>query len=377
MENQHVQLVTPTQDFKDFMSMQEGLAKNVTYYNQINGRQFSEASITRKDGHIYYAANTFKVVKSTKSSYYIKRVTKDGFTIDPKGKLSIWFNKNIFQIPYVQMVFTHFNFNWLSEKLHPFVTKGIFEKMIAGKITNNTDVCKAYIKVMRINCSPALFLQLFTSSNILTSKQDFLRQASVAKDVNHLISYLMDVSEEATRHKYHILSDMVKEAQILEKKIDYTWSLNRLKEEHKAWTEQIMQVEIDALDDKVISKIEKFERYTPSEFKLLKTQKEVFAEGKLMKHCVYTAYWNSIKQGNYLAYHITFGDEEATLGINIYDDKLIYNQCYSRYNGSISTNLELKVRDFVDQLNEQVKRDGVLKELQNNIINEPILNYEI
>jgi len=371
-----IQLVSPQQEFADFIALPDGLAKNISYYNNFQSRNFTEASITKKDGCIYYAANTFKVVKSTKSSYYIKRVTKDGFTIDQKGKASFWFNKTIFQMPYINEVFKHFNFNWLDAKLYPFITKGIFEKMVAGKITNNTDVCKAYIKAMRLNCSPALFLQLFQTTTI--SKQDFLRRAVVAKDINHFIEYLLTPNDGRSNL---VFEDMVKEALILEKKIDYKWSSKRLTEEHKDWTEQIMQIEIDSLDSKNVSGIEKFDRYTPDGFKLLKTQKEVFYEGKTMKHCLYTAYWSSIKNSSYLAYHITLGEEEATLGVNIYSDKLVYNQCYTKYNGPVSSKMQVKVTDFVAQLNEQVERDGILKykqeqdnqeyvQLENNIVNE-------
>ncbi len=367
-----IQIVAPQPEFREFMSMPDGVAKNVAYYNNFYGRNFSEASITRKNGCIYYATNTFKIVKSTKTSYYVKRVTKDGFTIDEKGKLSVWFSKSIFQMPYINEIFKHFNFNWLDVKLYPFITKGIFEKMVASKITNNTDVCKAYIKAMRLNCSPALFLQLFQTSSI--SKQDFLRRAAVAKDINHLIEYLLLPTDGRNNLVYE---DMIKEAQILEKKIDYKWSAKRLVEEHKAWTEQIMQVEIDSLDDATISVVERFDKYTPQQFKLLKTQKEVFYEGKTMKHCVYTAYWSSIKNNRYLAYHIDLNGEEATLGVNIYDDKLVYNQCYSRYNGSISSAMNTLVNQFIDKLNEQVKRDGVVLQtaenyvqVGNNIVNE-------
>jgi hypothetical protein len=365
-------IVLPQQEFKDFMAMPDGLVKNIKFYNDIYSRAFSEASITKKDGCIYYAANTFKVVKSTKSSYYVRRTTKDGFTINEKGKVSVWFNKSIFQVPHIMQLFKHLNFNWFSEKLYPFVTKTIFEKMVAGKITNNTDIAKAYIKAMRINCSPALFLQLFENTSI--SKQEFLRQASVAKDVNHLIEYLLSPNDTRSRL---VIEDMIKEAQMLERKIDYKWSSKRLTEEHKAWTEQIMQVEIDSLDNESIPGVERFDRYTPDEFKLLKTQKDVFYEGKTMKHCVYTAYWTSIKNNTYIAYHVTNGDEEATLGVNVYSDKVVYNQCYSRYNGSISSKLQTKVKSFVEELNEQVQRDGILKETveqyvqkTNHIINE-------
>jgi len=364
-----IQLVAPQQEFRDFMALPDGLAKNATYYNNFQGRNFTDAFITRKEGNIYYAANTFKVVKSTKSSYYVKRVTKDGFTINEKGKLSVWFGKSVFQLPHINQVFMHFNFNWLDVKLYPFVTKGIFEKMVAGKLTNNTDVCKAYIKAMRLNCSPSLFLQLFQTGSI--SKQDFLRRAAVAKDINHFIEHLLLPNDNRSLLVYE---DMVKEALILEKKIDYKWSSKRLTEEHKAWTEQIMQIEIDALEDVVIPFVDKFSRYTPDGFKLLKTQKEVFYEGKTMKHCLYTAYWSSIKNNSYIAYHITSGDEEVTLGINIYDDKLRYNQCYSRFNGPVSSKMHVIVTNFVEQLNEQVERDGILKETKIEYKVNPIFN---
>jgi len=366
-------IVLPQQEFKDFMAMPDGLMKNIKFYNDIQNRAFSETSITKKDGFVYYVANTFKVVKSTKSSYYIRRTTKDGFTINEKGKVSVWFNKSIFQIPHIIQLFKHLNFNWFSEKLYPFVTKTIFEKMVAGKITNNTDVAKAYIKAMRINCSPSLFLQLFETTTI--SKQEFLREASVAKDVNHLIEYLLSPPNDTKTRL--VIDDMIKEAQMLERKIDFKWSFKRLTEEHKAWTEQIMQLEIDALDDENIPGVERFDRYTPDGFKLLKTQKDVFYEGKTMKHCLYTAYWTSIKHNSYIAYHITLGDEEATLGINVYNDKMMYNQCYSRYNGLISSKMQVKVKNFVEELNEQVQRDGILKETveeyvqkTNHIVNE-------
>jgi len=271
-------------------------------------------------------------------------------------------------------LFKYYNFNWLNTSMYQFMTKTIVEKMLAGKITNNLDVIKEYVKVMRLKCSPALLLKLFITDDNRLSKTDFLREASVAKDINHLIEHLLNPNDQRGRI---IFQDMVKEAQILEKKIDYKWSHSRLVEEHKAWTEQIMQIEIDTLDNTTIPDIERFDRYTPDNFKLLKTQKEVFYEGKTMKHCVYTAYWPSIKNGSYLAYHIEQNGEEATLGVNVYEDKIVYNQCYSRYNGNISSALKLTVMQFVENLNEQVRRDGVsFYSVQNytlkddNIINE-------
>ena len=368
-----IQLRTPDVELKNFMSMENGTAKNILYYRTMLSRKFTESNICKKDGKIYYSVVDL-VPKKSKYSYYISKASKDGFTIDEKGKLKVWYNKSIFQIPYIVDVFSYFNFNWLSEKLYPYVTKGIFEKMVAGKITNNTEVVKAYFKAMRINASPALFIKLIESSSV--AKQEFLRTAAIAKDINHYMEYVYERSkgEHQDYDRVHILHDMTQEALILDEKIDFKWSTNRLREVHKEWTEKIMEEEINTTDDKVLEYVAKFDKYTPEGFKLLKTQREVFYEGRTMKHCVYTAYWDNIKRGNYLAYHVTLGEEEATLGVSMYGGDIVYNQCYTRYNQGISTDMQVKVRAFVEELNEQVKRDGTLYfDKPNNIVETELI----
>jgi hypothetical protein len=126
-----------------------------------------------------------------------------------------------------------------------------------------------------------------------------------------------------------------------------------------------MEIEIQSLEDSPVDNVDKYDRYTLEGFKLLKTQKEVFFEGKTMHHCLYTAYWTSIKNGNYLAYHINIDGEEATLGVYLdrhsKDRSVYYSQCYTAYNKRISSELEVIVADFVAELNKQVIRDGIIK----------------
>ena len=217
---------------------------------------------------------------------------------------------------------------------------------------------------MHINASPSLFIKFLDKCD--SSKVEILRVAGVAKDLNHYFEDNIKLRTATMSNPYpqdsytrnQLLNDMIQEAQILGKKIDYTWSLNRLKEVHKEWTEEIMKIEIESLDDVSVNGIDYFDKFTPEGFKLLKTQKEVFAEGSLMRHCVYTAYWNTIKNGNYLAYHVNYKGEEATLGINIYNDRVVFNQCYSRYNQSVSDELRLHVMMFIDNLNHELKKEN-------------------
>ena len=359
MSTEIIKIRTPEEKYGEFMNMPSSVVKNIKYYREIMGHSFIEANICKKDGCVYFSHTVFNVKKS-KNGYYRQNKSRDGFTVDQKGKIKVWFGKNIFQIPCIGEVFNYLNCNWLDQKLYPYVTKTILEKIIAGKITNNIDVVKAYFKMMKINGSPSLFLKMINTNNV--SKIELMRYMSVAKDVNHLFEYwIIRHSAETDYPKNQLFYDMVQEAHILDKKIDFNWSFNRLKEEHKAWTQEIMQYEIESLDDISVESLNKFDRYTPEGFKLLKTQREVFYEGKTMNHCVYTAYWNSIAKGNYLAYHVNINGEEATLGLHIYGDTISYNQCFSYYNKSISPELSTITMEFFNHLKEQVERDGVLK----------------
>lgn len=355
-----IKLQSPDSTYTEFMEMPNGTLKNIRYYRDIMSRNYAESSICKKDGCMYYAYNVFTVKKS-KNGYYVNRKHRQGFTVNEKGKLSVWFGANIFQIPFISDVFNYLRCNWLNQKLYPYVTKTILEKIIAGKITNNYDVVRAYFKMMKINASPSLFIELINKTDI--NKSYFLRQMCVAKDINHLMEYIIkrktDVSREFAINSY-IIDDMIQEAMILDEKIDFKWSVNKLNEVHKKWTQEIMRHEIDALDDVAVESLDKFDKYTPKGFKLLKTQKEVFYEGRTMNHCVYTGYWTTIKNGRYLAYHIEINGEQATLGINV-DQKLSFNQCFSFYNRPISTELNTIVQEFYNNLVEQVERDGILK----------------
>ena len=362
-----IQIEPIQQEFTNFMNMEDGIAKRIEYYKSMMSRTFREAVLCKKeDGHIYYSVKSV-MVKKGKNCFYVKRHVTDGFTIDPKGKLKVWFNKTVFQMPFLNSVFHHYNFNWLHQKMQPYLTKTILEKMFNGKLTNNRDVAAAYLKMMKIDCSATLFVKMLECNTGIT-KEDFLRQSAIAKDVNHLLEeYISRSGQDESRNydRYNMLNDMVQEAQILEEKIDYKWSTLRLKEVHKQWTSKIMEIEIQSLEDSPVDNIDKYDRYTPSEFKLLKTQREVFFEGKTMHHCLYTSYWTSIKNGNYLAYHININGEEATLGVYVdrhsKDRAVYYSQCYSYYNKRISPELECLVANFVADLNEQVMRDGIIK----------------
>jgi hypothetical protein len=344
------------QEYTDFMSLPMGVYKNIQYYNNIQGKVFFESNLCKKEGCTYYSHVLFKMKKS-KNGYYRQNTQKHGFTLE-KGKLSIWYGKNIFEVPGIWKVFEHMNLNWLNTKLMPYVTKGIAEKLLNGKITNNMELVKAYIKVMRLNCSGKLLYSTIEAGNY--NKQVLLLMMSVAKDQNHFLEYCLSVDPE--KQTNYLLMDFVKQAQILDRKIDYTWSTKRMHDEHQQWTREIMEVEVRDMEDVVAENTLNFTEFTRLGFTLLTTKKEVFAEGKTMNHCLYTNYWSSIKNGNYLAYHIDFFGEKATLGCYI-SDGISFNQCYGYSNQSVSGDLKAYASRFVEELNQFAKEKHLIKEL--------------
>jgi hypothetical protein len=358
MENVVLQPVQ--QEYVDFMSLPMGVYKNIQYYNTMQGRAFFEANLCKKDGFTYYTHTTFKVKKS-KNGYYRQNSQKYGFTLDQKGKLSVWYGKNIFEIPGIHAIFNHMNLNWFNVKLIPYVTKGIAEKMLTGKISNNTDLLKAYIKVMRLNCSPKLLHSVIEGGHY--SKPLLLQMISVAKDQNHFLEFcLNEASSDEIRLNYFI-TDLVKQAQILGRQIDYMWSSKRMQEEHTKWTKEIMDVEVNDMKDVVSKTSVKFSEFKCDGFKLLTTKKEIYTEGKVMNHCIYTNYWSSVQNGNYLVYQVDWFGERATLGCYMSDEKITVNQCYRHSNRAISSGLtDLINTIFINSINRWAKENKIINQ---------------
>lgn len=375
MEN--IVLLSPEENFTNFMSLPEGTYKNIVYNKEIRGHTFKEANIAKDGGKTYYSVSSFQVMKN-KGAYYVKRTHKDGFTLNEKGKVSVWFGKTIFNLPHLILVCKYFNMNWFSTQLMPYITKSIFEKMLSGKLTNNSDIMKAYVKINRLDVSPKKFLD--TVMDKQWTKSDLLRHFSVAKDQNHVLDWFTKKDEDNKGYlRSHTMNDLIDQAGILGRKIDFKWSEKRINEEHKLWTREIMAEELKMMEDIRPEWIEKYKPFSISGFRLMESQKEIFEEGTYMDHCVYTNYWSSIKNGSYLVYHLTKGDEEATLGLNLYADKITFNQCYRKRNELISDELQKDVESFIKHLNNKAAIAGYIKpknELHHTITNSEDTNFQ-
>jgi len=364
-------LIDIPQEVIEFLKMENNVYKNLMYERKFNGRSYPEVSICKKEGKIHFSDTQLTIKKNMNkdggSSFYLRPMKKAGFTIDEKNKLSVWFGKSVFELPHISFFYNYMNYNWLDKNVYPYITKSVLEKMLKHKITNNLDLIASYLKSMRISASPKKFLEVITK--IGQNKQNLLRLLSVAKNNDHLLDLFIDNSKNTPGDSVlatYDLEDLIKQAFILGRKIDFTWSQNRIKEEHKMWTREIMAVELNYLEDKDIPLKNFWSAFQHPGYTLLTTQKEVFIEGTTMDHCLYTNYEREISSGQYLAYSVEHNGEKATLGLSIkrhpnLDKRLVakINQSTGKRNQSISAELRIKNQEFVSALNNHLMKNPV------------------
>jgi hypothetical protein len=229
--------------------------------------------------------------------------------------------------------------------------------VLLGKITNPRDLIKAIVKanptLRGINISTEL-LWKYCNNRAGSRLQSLCDTLSVAKDPNHAIEYVIEKD-----YLDHHLSDLVKQAQMLGRKIDFKWSKSRIAEVHTEWTKEIMDIEQENVPQKEYNY--KNELPANGSLELITNSKELYIEGRTMGHCVFTNYADSVENKTYFVFRFTDRDVRATVGINKYWDKneFVVNQMYGKFNGNID-------RCHHDYVEEWVARPEVQQWFRDN-----------
>ena len=134
-----------------------------------------------KDGLFHYTDAIYEAKFG--NVLFLKSKKLQGFTYDPKKKkVSVWFRQSIAMFN-LGRFYTYKGYEWvIKENISKYITKGLFEKILSGKITNPYDACVYIAKSLRIKCSPEL-LRLSIKKGL--DKCFILTAAYTAKDFNH------------------------------------------------------------------------------------------------------------------------------------------------------------------------------------------------
>lgn len=192
--------------------------------------------------------------------------------------------------------------------------------------------------------------------DLLSVRSGILRLMNGVRTTELLAAKLSPTVKDFT-DTYMLLNDTV--FMFKQRGLEYNsqWSLNRWKEEH----------------DKIYKKIllEKFSEEPFEEslsctshgytFTLLNNQLDIAKEGSLMGHCV-GSYAGRCEKGVYAVFRVE-GEERATLGLRMVVDLLentnifVRDQCYGKYNSSVSDKLRTVARIISDNYT-MYKKDG-------------------
>lgn len=339
------------QEIKDFLKMPPSIKKNLMYQRRFQGNVCTTANVLiREDGTVHYSYTVYRIKRA--KAFFLKKDQHYGFTVDPKGKMKVWFGGKLQTIPCLNEVLYKLDKDWVKNEYLQFMTPSVMGKVIAGKITNPHDLFTAILKLYRVKNASASKLRHAVEKNVL-NKTHLLQGIAAAKNLDHYVDFL--INSGGLTHG--TVPDMIQQALVLERKIDFNWSAKRMEEEHKKWTDDLMDLESDSMSKEPLEWLKPFREFSTGSYKLLETEFDVFAEGKRMRHCVFTNYWTSIQHKSYVVFHVDDGSEYGyTLGLHYSKhDGLTYSQMTTRFNAMPSEYYVRSVKLWVDSINNKLK----------------------
>lgn len=167
-----------------------------------------------------------------------------------------------------------------------------------------------------------------------------------------------------------LVADAVDLALQLNKKVNFSWSSNKFRDINVQWSRELMRKDIEKRNPQDIYKNKELIK----DAKLLSSERDVFEEGMIMHHCVYTNYWRLIESGKYIALHLnsTVNSLGITLGVWVrYDynnqdniiSKLVFDQAFYAYDKVLSTEDSQMCKDYLTD-----NEDNLIKILTDSFI---------
>lgn len=310
------------------------------------------------DSYIYWSSSTLKY-KLGASGIYPKYSGKSGITYcKSTKKIKCWYGEKYqsLESAITRDIIITFKFEWiyqLDNSIRREITTSVIQKIIKGKVNNPRECITAIVKgnplLKNLGLSTEVLWNYYKSDKgpfAVSSNTEGLyaltAALSVATNPNDIFC------NESLDTRSSDIRDLIDQARMLSKKINFKWSERRAKQVHSEFTSIIMDKELERLEDKVYAYNGHLE--LESEYELITTKKQLYAEGKTMKHCVYTNYEYSINTNRYFVvrYH---GSVRATIGLKIVDThetsaSVIVDQVKSYRNELIPDDEVQKIRDY-------------------------------
>lgn len=224
-------------------------------------------------------------------------------------------------------------------------------KFIAYNKGNFIDPLSVYneiINYMKVATNQEVLFNKLKTRAIQTRSSKPVNSINLDEWLTSAFNYLGEEAEKS------LIADAVDLALQLNKKVNFSWSRNKFRDINTQWSRELMRKDIEKRNPKDIYKNKELIK----DAKLLSSERDVFEEGMIMHHCVYTNYWRLIESGKYVALHLdsTVNSLGITLGVQVMYDynnkdniisKLVFDQAFYAYDKILSTEDSQMCKDYL------------------------------
>ena len=302
----------------------------INQYGSGSHRNFmTEKAWWNEDNKFFYTRDKYTIYLSTTGKIFTRSTTQHGLTYNPAetvGKcLTLWRGTamiNVSSQAITALLKSH-QCEWALEFKSLF-TKTLLARVLKGRITNGEDFMRAYLKTsnlwksMKISHRAPSMLKLMRmadgkdnhSSGVMEYHDLLAHVNNVEATIDMLVGgkSLYDFSWYQTPHTEGIR----RELNILDRKINSTWSENRLNDEHTRMSRELRALELTTMES-IDYSYSKPAPLLPG-MELISDNKRLFEEGSVMNHCVY-GYLNNAVNRMVFHFHCTFGEMPFTLAV--------------------------------------------------------------
>ena len=341
-------VITEAQDFSNLnpqmqrmMILSCGLSKYTKTFqviSDINGKgwfvgQYMRRPYMSKNGNIYYKTNCYSSI-----------TYKNG---------KIW--GNMPETALLRILATDVpQFDFLKDC--EFITSNritlpehVIKSILSGKITSQEDMWKAIAKKSYKNKHWKIIR--FCKQNYISIMLLELgcRDWEAILDLDHTLPYTFN--------------SLLRSACIVGEKISCKWSEKRMEEEYKRLSRSLKLIEIESKDNTPVYDLSNI---IDTGYTIVNTEREAFDCSEIFHNCVYSNYWNRIKDHRYLVAH----NGTYCIGYQIINggEDLLFDQIHTIYNGSVTTDVmqavDRIVKPVLYELIRQIPKE-IPEKLQN------------
>lgn len=331
----------------------------ISKYKELTNKSLHR--LIETDDKICLCENQYIMRFNTKI-YFKPKCTK-GLTYDKKTKkIKFWFGSSILENSYIIREYLRdIKCDWffnMNEYLQTHITKTLLESIIKGTITNPEDYTKKFMKQsLKYNFHYKLFVKFLNTETFYFRKtEDTVIPANVQPDSDNSVFevpskttlckntffksmnnyslnkalFIVQIKDYTIEPNFTLqkiingslsydyvktLQDMLNQCKVTGDKINLHWSYKRLQEEHLKLSKKISALKFSHIDKTPVPIFGTFTYLDGIKGKLLDNEPEVYIEGDEMHHCVYSNYWNRVKDKTYFVFSITY-PERCTMGVS-------------------------------------------------------------